>query len=48
MRINVETGNWPEHELLDSGKGLKLERFGPNLVIRSEPKAWWRPALPET
>ncbi len=48
MRIHIETASWSEHELLDSGKGLKLERFGPNLVIRSEPKAWWRPALPDS
>jgi 23S rRNA (cytosine1962-C5)-methyltransferase len=44
--IAVETSSWPEHELLDSGRGRKLERFGPNIVCRHEPKAWWPPALP--
>lgn len=45
--IVVETSRWPEHELLDSGNCRKLERFGPNLICRHEPKAWWQPALPD-
>jgi len=38
-------GAWPEHELLDSGEGMKLERFGEVLLARSEPKAWWKRCL---
>lgn len=39
--------NWPDYELLDSGNGAKLERFGPFLLNRPEPEAIWKPALPE-
>ncbi len=43
MSIEVLISNWPEYELLDSGSRRKLERFGRNVVIRSETKAWWKP-----
>ena len=32
---------WRDHELLDSGAGSKLERFGDIVLIRPEPKALW-------
>jgi 23S rRNA (cytosine1962-C5)-methyltransferase len=38
-----ECADWPEYQLIDSGNRLKLERFGSTWVIRSEPKAWWKP-----
>lgn len=38
--------NWEDYELLDSGDGLKLERFGARKFIRPEHQAVWRPALP--
>jgi 23S rRNA (cytosine1962-C5)-methyltransferase len=41
------TPGWPEYELIDSGDSRKLERFGKILIVRHEPKAWWRPALGE-
>lgn len=34
-----------DYELLDSGGGRKLERFGPMTLIRPEAQAAWRPAL---
>lgn len=43
--ITVETSAWAAYELVDSGNGRKLERFGDHLLIRSEPKAWWKPRL---
>ncbi|MDO9632679.1 MAG: class I SAM-dependent methyltransferase [Humidesulfovibrio sp.] len=46
-QIPVVTPGWPEYELIDSGDSRKLERFGKILIVRHEPKAWWRPALPE-
>jgi 23S rRNA (cytosine1962-C5)-methyltransferase len=46
-QIPVITPDWPEYELLDSGGSRKLERFGQYVIVRHEPKAWWRPALPE-
>ena len=44
--IQTALGGFPDYELLDSGRRCKLERFGPVVVIRGEPKAWWEPALP--
>lgn len=41
--IQVLYNTWPEYELLDSGGRQKLERFGPYVIVRSEPKAWWQP-----
>jgi 23S rRNA (cytosine1962-C5)-methyltransferase len=38
--------NWTDHALVDSGNGMKLEQFGPYLLIRPEPEAVWTPALP--
>lgn len=40
------TSGWRDYELLDSGNGRKLERFGPYMLIRPEPTATWSPALP--
>jgi len=47
MRIEVLTSDWAGYRLLDSGSGRKLEDFAGVRVIRSEPKAWWKPTLPE-
>ncbi|HBC87007.1 MAG TPA: SAM-dependent methyltransferase [Lentisphaeria bacterium] len=48
MNIEILTSQWSEHELLDSGNRRKLERFGNHVLVRSEPKAWWKPSLPES
>lgn len=32
---------WKDYELIDSGNGEKLERFGSYCIIRPEPKALW-------
>lgn len=37
---------WDDYELLDSGGGAKLERFGPYRFVRPEAQAIWQPALP--
>jgi len=39
--------DWEDYELLDSGNGKKLERYGPYTFERPEHPAVWRPALPE-
>ena len=41
-----DTG-WKDYELLDSGAGEKLERFGPYVLSRPEPKALWDKSLPQ-
>jgi 23S rRNA (cytosine1962-C5)-methyltransferase len=38
---------WSEYELLDSGRGHRLERYGPYTFVRPEHQAIWQPALPE-
>jgi 23S rRNA (cytosine1962-C5)-methyltransferase len=38
---------WKDYELLDSGNGNKLERYGSFILIRPEPEAIWQPGLPE-
>ena len=39
---------WRDHELLDSGGGSKLERFGDLVLIRPEPHAIWDRGLTES
>jgi 23S rRNA (cytosine1962-C5)-methyltransferase len=36
---------WKDYELLDSGNGQKLERYGPYRFTRPAPQAIWKPAL---
>lgn len=44
----LSSSDWQDYELMDSGNGLKLERYGRYSFIRSEPQAMWKPALHET
>ena len=41
------SSSWSDYELLDSGAGEKLERFGAYVLARPEPKALWDKSLPE-
>lgn len=41
-------GGWHDHELLDSGGGSRLERFGDLVLIRPEPKAIWDRGMTES
>lgn len=45
--IEYPDTNWRDYELLDSGNGEKLERFGSYILSRPEPKALWDKSLPE-
>jgi len=38
--------NWIDYELLDSGEGKKLERFGQYVVVRPDPRIIWKKTLP--
>jgi 23S rRNA (cytosine1962-C5)-methyltransferase len=42
----LSSPRWKDYDLLDSGDGLKLERFGPYSFVRPEVQALWRPSLP--
>lgn len=41
----LEASNWKDYELIDSGDGLKLERFGKFVFARPESQAMWSRAL---
>lgn len=45
MKLLYPAG-WRDYELIDSGHGEKLERFGKYTLIRPEPQAIWQPLLP--
>ena len=47
MTIEFPSENWKDYELLDSGRGEKLERFGEYILARPEPKAMWDKSLSE-
>ena len=48
MTIEYPAEYWKDYELVDSGRGEKLERFGKYTLIRPEPKALWGKTLPES
>ncbi|MCC2631516.1 MAG: SAM-dependent methyltransferase, partial [Patescibacteria group bacterium] len=33
---------WPDYELIDTGEGKRLERFGAFLSVRPDPNVIWR------
>lgn len=45
--IEYPSANWKDYELLDSGCGEKLERFGGYVLARPEPKALWDKSMSE-
>jgi len=47
--ICIETPtDWKDYELIDSGSGAKLERFGSYIIARPDPRAIWMPRAPKT
>ncbi|RPJ19565.1 MAG: class I SAM-dependent rRNA methyltransferase [Chloroflexi bacterium] len=43
----LESARWQDYALLDSGDGLKLERFGKYVFVRPESQAMWKRSLDE-
>jgi len=41
----LESSRWNDYALLDSGDGLKLERFGNTVFVRPESQAMWKQTL---
>ena len=41
----LESARWADYALLDSGDGLKLDRFGKYFFVRPESQAMWKPSL---
>jgi 23S rRNA (cytosine1962-C5)-methyltransferase len=44
----LESPKWKDYALIDSGNGLKLERFGKFVFERPESQAMWKRALPDS
>ena len=48
MELSLLAPAWDKnYELLDSGNGQKLERFGDTVLSRPEPQALWNPSMTE-
>ncbi len=45
MATEFPSDRWKDYELMDSGDGMKLERFGGYVLSRPEPKALWSKEL---
>ncbi len=41
----LESSRWKDYALIDSGDGLKLERFGKYVFVRPESQAMWKRSL---
>ena len=41
----LQTAGWEDYELLDTGEGMRLERFGKYRLVRPDPQIIWQPHL---
>ena len=48
MKIEYPAPSWKDYEIIDSGRGEKLERYGRFVMARPEPKALWDKSMDET
>lgn len=48
MITTLINSGWEDYQLIDSGNGQKLERFGKYRLIRPDPDILWLPSLPQT
>jgi 23S rRNA (cytosine1962-C5)-methyltransferase len=46
-KLEMLCPDWTDYELLDSGAGRKLERFGSIILVRPEAQATWPPSVSE-
>src|SRR5438034_1993029 len=44
----LSTSGWSDYELLDSGNGQRLERFGKYILVRPDPQIIWQRQLPQS
>ncbi len=47
MKI-LSTNGWSDYELLDSGNGQRLERFGKYVISKPDPQVIWKPSLADS
>lgn len=45
MTTLITTSGWSDYELLDSGNGQRLERFGKYILVRPDPQSLWQSHL---
>lgn len=43
----LKTNGWADYELLDSGDGYRLERFGDYRIAKPDPQAIWQKSIPQ-
>ncbi len=49
MKMKILTPNdWTDYQLLDSGDGQRLEKFGQYTLVRPDPQIIWKPHLPKS
>lgn len=48
MNIEFPAESWKDYEVIDSGRGEKLERYGRFYMARPEPKALWDKTMSES
>ena len=44
--LALRPAGWTDYELIDSGEGMKLERYGRYVIVRPEQQAIWQRSLP--
>lgn len=44
----LTTSGWDDYELIDSGDGKRLERFGKYVLVRPDPQIIWKPLKDQT
>jgi len=44
----LATPGWEDYALLDSGDGMRFERFGKYRLVRPDPQIIWKPRLPKS
>lgn len=44
----INSSDWVDYELLDSGEGARLERIGSYTIVRPEAEAIWHRSLPDS
>ena len=44
--MNLIADKWQDYELLDTGDGMKLERWGDVILSRPDPQVIWEKSAP--
>ena len=44
--MNLKADQWTDYEILDTGEGMKLERWGDYILARPDPQVIWKKSAP--